>query len=553
MTISKLTAGAKGTPGNSNGSDIATAVNALIDASVATYAAVAEVASDLYAITTTDVSEGANQYHTTERSQDAAASLFTGGEHSGLSFAYDDSAAKINATINPSQQFDAIALAGLPQTAGAPAGYGDLASAVNYLGKSLSRSAPIANQTISAADISVISGNVVLEYGLAPNGMPGVKCTFSNSSAIKFTKATGQFFSGEAQVVMLGGKNTFVDSITMRVYQNFASNQQFFRQTTFATNPVSNYREQGGAFTVHNTALGFGSSGTPSATFTIDDMRMTLAPTAGQTGVLWIFGFSTTFAKRKSRVCVMFDDGYDSLITLGVSPFASRGIPTTVAVVPSGVDLGLAGYATLPQLKSYVGQGNAIVAHDVGNLTTDFQTVADAIASAKSTIEWVALRGLNVPYYSECYVWPAAASQATTGQLDYLDGLLSLGVNIARGANPIGANAQQGIGGLTKYNRLVMPIIGHTWAGTTAAESTNISNIVSTINSISTNGGIDVFLMFHKVVPDSTPDGSMALSIRVSDLNTLAAALKTNIDNGLLEAVTMPQLAASNDTFWNRI
>lgn len=131
MTISKLTAGAKGTPGNSNGSDIATAVNALIDASVATYAAVAEVASDLSAITTTDVSEGANQYHTTERSQDAAASLFTGGEHSGLSFAYDDSAAKINATINQSQQFDAIALYGLPQTAGAPAGYGDLAEVVN--------------------------------------------------------------------------------------------------------------------------------------------------------------------------------------------------------------------------------------------------------------------------------------------------------------------------------------------------------------------------------------------------------------------------------------
>jgi hypothetical protein len=59
--------------------------------------------------------------------------------------------------------------------------------------------------------------------------------------------------------------------------------------------------------------------------------------------------------------------------------------------------------------------------------------------------------------------------------------------------------------------------------------------------------------MFHKVVPDSTPDGSMTLSIRVSDLNTLAAALKTNIDNGLLEAVTMPQLAASRDSFWNKL
>lgn len=46
------------------------------------------------------VTEGAtNLYFTNERAQDAAATLFTGGTHSGISFVYDDALDKLNATV----------------------------------------------------------------------------------------------------------------------------------------------------------------------------------------------------------------------------------------------------------------------------------------------------------------------------------------------------------------------------------------------------------------------------------------------------------------------
>lgn len=58
--------------------------------------------------------------------------------------------------------------------------------------------------------------------------------------------------------------------------------------------------------------------------------------------------------------------------------------------------------------------------------------------------------------------------------------------------------------------------------------------------------------MLHRVQPTATVDGSMnAIGIRVSDLTTLADAIKTKIDAGTLEAITMPQLVVERaGSFW---
>ena len=51
---------------------------------------------------TTNVAEGTNLYHTTERAQDAAASLFIHTDHSAISFSYNDNLNKIVANVvNP--------------------------------------------------------------------------------------------------------------------------------------------------------------------------------------------------------------------------------------------------------------------------------------------------------------------------------------------------------------------------------------------------------------------------------------------------------------------
>lgn len=54
--------------------------------------------------------------------------------------------------------------------------------------------------------------------------------------------------------------------------------------------------------------------------------------------------------------------------------------------------------------------------------------------------------------------------------------------------------------------------------------------------------------MFHRVVPDSTSDASMGaaggISIRVSDLTTIANAIQTNVAAGTQETKLMSEIAA---------
>lgn len=415
-----------------------------------------------------------------------------------------------------------------------------------------SKYAPVINIFKSTNDVTSITGSPTIEYGIAPNGMYGIKITATSSSAVKFTSATGQFFNGEMALYCLGGASTNVDSVTLRAYEDVGLTKQNFKQTVFASNPLNNFKEQGGAICIYNSRASFGTSGTPSASYTIADSRMTIVPTSGQTGVLWVFGVAYAFKKRKSRICVTIDDGYSSVITLGQPIFDSAGIPTTLAVIPSAVDEGLAGYMTKEDLKTFAAGGNCLVAHASGDLIGD-STSEEFLQNVSETNAWIYQNGFAKRGFNKCYIWPLGKFQNSSGQISYLDSALGYGINVARATNSFSAQNQANTDCLTKYNRLACPIIGHSWAGSTASEATNISNIVSYINTIADTGGLDCFIVFHKFVPDSTPDGSMSLSIRVSDLKTIVSAIKAKIDAGLLDAVTMPDLAFDNDTFANSL
>jgi hypothetical protein len=410
---------------------------------------------------------------------------------------------------------------------------------------SYSQYTPLLNRMKSTSDVSVVTGSPTITYEMSPTGVMGLKVVASGSVAIKFNTATGQDFSGEMSLYCYGGKATNLDSVTLRVYQDFATNKQFFKQTLFTSNPLNNYKEQGGAISIYNSPLSWGSSGTPDTKFVVNDSRITIAPTSGQTGVFWIYGYALSFKKRKSRISVVIDDGYSSLITLGQPVFDAAGIPTTLACVPSAIDGNFVGYLSKDEVGSYVAGGNAVVAHAAGDLIGE-SSPQEFLSNLNETNEWIKNNGFYRKDADKCYVWPLGKFQNISGQTEYLDTALGYGVNIARATNPFSGAAQANADALTKYNRLAMPVIGHSWAGTTATESTNISNIVSYINSVADTGGIDVFIVLHKFVADSTPDGSMDLSIRVSDLKTIVTAIKTKVDEGKLVAVTMPELAFDN-------
>lgn len=414
----------------------------------------------------------------------------------------------------------------------------------------MSKNAPMFNGFNDSTDIQTVTGSVNYTFGNAPNGKKGVKCTFTGSVAVKFTKATGNFFNGDAVLSMSGGKAHGLESITFRVYQTFASNTQKFKQYVFQDEPLNNFKEQGGVISLFNCNLSWGVSGSPAASYNIDDLRLTMVSKSGETAEVWLFGYSTVFNKRKSKICVTFDDGYTSLFTHGAAVFSSRGIPMTLGVIPSAIDEKLLGYASLEQLQSFVAAGNCIVPHYVGDLigTTSPEIFRQY---ASSVVNWIVKNDLQTTDFEKCYIWPQAKFQNKSLQTDYLESAIAAGVSVGRGANPVNATQQQNIDSLSKFGRLTMPVIGHSWAGSTASEVTNINNIVSYINSVADNGGLDVFIVLHKVVDDSTPDGNMSLSIRVSGLNTIATAIKTKIDAGLLEAVTMNNLAADSSNPWN--
>jgi hypothetical protein len=266
---------------------------------------------------------------------------------------------------------------------------------------------------------------------------------------------------------------------------------------------------------------------------------------------------------------VVWDDGYSSTFGLGYESFASRGIKQTVSVIGSVQGSG-GNYSNINQLRAFFDAGNAIVTHgpwpsdgasQVSNIVDLYAATSDpvgnAINDARTARAWIAENGLAVPGYDRCYVWPQGKFQSSSGDTRYLDAMIAAGFTCGRGTNNVVASAQPAgfnFDAVSKYGHLALPIIGHLWAGTTAAEATNITAITTAVAAVATNR-TDAFLMLHRVLPSNTSDGGMgaagAITIRASDLETIAAQIATSVATGNLEAVTMPELAAQ--TWWHRL
>lgn len=436
----------------------------------------------------------------------------------------------------------------------------ELVESVNELAyPATAKHSPIMTKVSSPSDLSLLTGDATFEQGIAPNGREGVKITCTSESRISVNSAAGLYFDGYLSAAVFGGRAEGVESIRLEAFESAADNKRWFQTYTTSSNPENNPFEQGGAFTVAFGRNALGGLNAPSESFYTDKVEVRLTPVALQTAVLWLFGVSVLSNKRKSRICIVYDDGFKSSLTLGLHPWASKGIPATVSVIPGLVEGGGSGYMDKADLRQWLNSGNAIVAHGpsdgAGSLIDNYSDPATrvqlAVGDMEGTVQWIKDNGLRTPYFDRCYVWPQGKFQWAEGDRSLLDAALSSGFNTARAAVPTAASNHRNWDGLTKYNRLAVPHIGHNWSGSTANEVGNIGDIVSAINALSDAGGVDFHLMLHKVVDDSTPDGDMDISIRVSDLETIAQAVKNNVDAGKLEAVTMPQTAV-DDNYWNQ-
>jgi hypothetical protein len=421
---------------------------------------------------------------------------------------------------------------------------------------------PVLGGDIQLSDFSIAQGTPVLSIVTLPNGSKALKIVtnIGEDTRLDIPALMGTQFNGEAYI---SSDATFTNGVSNILFYvtpdaNMSTN---FASAGFGgySAPLNTPMEP----TQKTNTLRYGKAdlaitGAITYPFTTGFARLRIIPRGGMSATVILTGIGFSPQPKVGRVCVVSDDGYDSWFQYGQPLFDDRGIPTTVAVIPCAMDT-RNGYAFKRQLQGLINKGGAVVAHGpdtasgVGNLFTAFPTTEARIADMKSVRKWISDNGLATPFYDSCYVWPQGAWQTSASDTSLLDAAYAAGFTSGRGAILAIAGTQLNIDALSKYQHLTAPIIGHNWAGSTAAEATNVAAIVAAINLAAANGA-DIYVMLHRVQPTATSDGSMSsIGIRLGDLTTIADAIAVKIAAGTLKPVTMPQLSCSpSGNFWQQ-
>jgi len=429
-------------------------------------------------------------------------------------------------------------------------------------------SLPLVDHTMTAADFSTLSGSGSWAIEIGPNGSPALRVTApaGTNMEINVAPALAALFYREAVLSVDWGSARTVSGSGVSLYAGLAGYAGFYSSSTILPRsaPVNDPFDPAGqgAQSVAIASASFAPGGTwvgtpPTLPVVPGACKLRITAGAGGAVTIYIYSIAFTTPRRKSRVCVLWDDGYRSMARLGWPIFAARGIPQTLSLIGSVVDTVQAN-VSLAHLQQIVDDGNAIVAHGpwpnggAGNLFTAYPDsatpVADALADMQRSRDYLSNAGLLVPGADTCYVWPQGVWQLVQGDKALLDAAIAAGFSVGRSATP---NAQSfDFNRLDKYRRLCLPIIGKTWAGTTAAEATDVAAMVTRINAAAA-AKEDICLMLHRAELDGTADGAMtSISTRVSDLATIANAIKTNIDAGTQEAITMPDFVSMPTSYW---
>jgi hypothetical protein len=241
-----------------------------------------------------------------------------------------------------------------------------------------------------------------------------------------------------------------------------------------------------------------------------------------------------------------------SSLTLGVPVFNALGITKqTLGLIQNRVGLNSQS-VTLGQCKAFINAGGAIVPHSPHspNIVDQFPNdPAGAIAAMQVNRDYISSLGLATPRYEKCFIYPQGKYQASLYDTSYLEAMKAAGFDIARISWMQQIRQQRNIDSHSRLGRLACTTIGHEFNSTD--EVTNINNIVTRINEVS-DLGLDCFLMLHSVVLASGQETD-PYDISVPNLKLIANAIKTNIDSGKLEAVTMPELVIDGDNYWNQL
>jgi hypothetical protein len=437
----------------------------------------------------------------------------------------------------------------------------DIADAVNGLIDSQAQRgkySPVIVADFSAefpAAYSVASGTPnLIEIAVCPyNGKKGLHIVSNSANAtvqIQFPSLANTEWNNEGYLMTFDSNKTYQQSPQLRVYSSSSNFYNYQRVLSLAA--ANGGDATGGSVQrIYNDSFRT-VSGTPPATggFVMTDCRL-IFPT-GTNYDMWIFGVGLG-QKRKSRICIVWDDGRESSLTLGYPVLSAYGIKKqTLALIKDKVNDGISS-ATLGQCKAFINAGGAIVPHSphTPNIVDQFPSdPAGAAAAMLECINYIKSLGLDTPRFDKCFVYPQGKYQPSLLNTSYLEEMKKIGIDIARISFMQDIVSQRNLDAHSRLGRLACTTIGHQYAGTSAAETTNINSVVQSINDCALYG-VDCFLMLHSVTKLANSETD-PYDITIPNLKILGAAIKAQVDAGNMEAVTMPELVIDGDNYWNQ-
>lgn len=419
-----------------------------------------------------------------------------------------------------------------------------------------SRHAPTLAMDFSAqypATYTVVSGTPnTLEIAVCPyNGKKGLHIVSASANAsiqIRLDNLVSTEWNNQAYAMCYDSGKTYQQQMQMRVY---SSGSDFWGYQNVLSLTAQGGDSTGGAVVRTFNDSHRASSGSPTTgTFTITDCQL-IFPT-GTDWDMWIFGIGVG-AFRKSRICIVWDDGRNSSLTLGYPTLAGYGIKKqTLALIKDRVDLD-ATTVTLGMCKQFINAGGAIVPHSPHspNIVDQFPGNPYAAAAAvKDCADYIEGLGLATPNFDRCFVYPQGKYQSALFDTTYIEALRAIGIDIARISFMQNIRQQRNLDAHSRLGRLACTTIGHEYAGSSGAEATNIATVVQRITDCATYG-VDCFLMLHSVVKLANTEAN-AYEITIPNLKLIGAAIKTQVDAGKMEAVTMPELVITENNWWNQ-
>lgn len=274
-------------------------------------------------------------------------------------------------------------------------------------------------------------------------------------------------------------------------------------------------------------------------------MRLRFAVQAGGVCDVTLYSLQINPMGR-GRIAIVSDDGYASWLQRGWPLLQRRGIPSSIAVIPSLIDT-TSRYCTLKMLREYISSGNEVIAHGTNRAEQnlfELPTHEARIADVQYTLDWLKRHGLSGPDQLRCYIYPQGRFASAQGDTSLIDALPSLGVTLGRTTTRhLGFS-----GDVIRQNSasaLTVPIIGYIRGSTEANDTTELNNTINCINHIAQTGQ-DGVIMLHEVIPAQTTWASTTngtIDITVDKLEAIADAIVTARKEFGLEPVLFSSFA----------